>query len=76
MSRYSFLLIGTDQVMSETFGSTCHGAGRLMSRMQAKKVARGRNVVKEPAEYALSPATEASARLLKECRMLTKMLPM
>ncbi len=53
MGRYSFLLIGTDQAMSQTFGSTCHGAGRLMSRMQAKKVARGRNLVKELAEYGV-----------------------
>ena len=33
--------------MRETFGSTCHGAGRVMSRAQAKKTARGRNIEKE-----------------------------
>jgi len=47
MGRYSFLLIGTEKAMSETFGSTCHGAGRVMSRAQAKKTARGRNLDKE-----------------------------
>jgi tRNA-splicing ligase RtcB len=47
MGRYSFLLIGTEQAMRETFGSTCHGAGRVMSRAQAKKAARGRNIDKE-----------------------------
>lgn len=47
MGRYSFLLIGAEQAMLETFGSTCHGAGRLMSRAQAKKTARGRNLDKE-----------------------------
>lgn len=47
MGRYSFLLIGTEQAMRETFGSTCHGAGRVMSRAQAKKTARGRNIDKE-----------------------------
>ena len=47
MGRYSFLLIGTERAMRETFGSTCHGAGRVMSRAQAKKTARGRNIEQE-----------------------------
>jgi tRNA-splicing ligase RtcB len=47
MGRYSFVLTGTEGAYSETFGSTCHGAGRRMSRHQAKKVARPRNVRKE-----------------------------
>ncbi len=47
MGRYSFVLVGTDQALAETFGSTCHGAGRLMSRHQALKVARGRSIVQE-----------------------------
>jgi tRNA-splicing ligase RtcB len=47
MGRYSFLLIGTEKAMHETFGSTCHGAGRVMSRAQAKKTAKGRNLDKE-----------------------------
>ena len=33
--------------MTETFGSACHGAGRVMSRQAAKKVARGRSIVRE-----------------------------
>jgi len=47
MGRYSFLLVGTERAMQETFGSTCHGAGRLMSRMQAKKAGRGRDLESE-----------------------------
>ena len=47
MGRYSFVLVGTERSMEETFGSTCHGAGRQMSRAQATKVSRGRNVVKD-----------------------------
>ncbi|MGH7279452.1 MAG: RtcB family protein, partial [Candidatus Rokuibacteriota bacterium] len=31
----------------ETFGSTCHGAGRVLSRTAAVKAARGRNIVEE-----------------------------
>ncbi len=37
MGTSSYVLVGTDLAMKETFGSTCHGAGRAMSRMKAKK---------------------------------------
>jgi tRNA-splicing ligase RtcB (3'-phosphate/5'-hydroxy nucleic acid ligase) len=47
MGRYSYVLLGTDQAMKETFGSACHGAGRVMSRQAAKKAARGRSVIRE-----------------------------
>jgi tRNA-splicing ligase RtcB len=47
MGRYSFVLVGTERALTETFGSTCHGAGREMSRHQALKVAKNRNIVKE-----------------------------
>jgi len=44
MGRYSYVLVGTEVAMRETFGSTCHGAGRLMSRPAAVKAARGRRI--------------------------------
>jgi tRNA-splicing ligase RtcB len=47
MGRYSFLLLGAEGAMAETFGSTCHGAGRVMSRAQAKKAGRGLDLVGE-----------------------------
>ena len=47
MGRYSFVLAGTEEAMRETFGSSAHGAGRKMSRRQAKKAAKGRNLVRE-----------------------------
>ncbi|MFA5353465.1 MAG: RtcB family protein [Thermodesulfovibrionales bacterium] len=47
MGRASFVLIGTEKAMEETFGSTCHGAGRLMSRHQAIRQARGRALWRE-----------------------------
>jgi len=37
MGRYSYILVGTDRAMEETWGSVCHGAGRLMSRSQAAR---------------------------------------
>ena len=50
MGRYSYVLVGTQGAMDQTFGSTCHGAGRRMSRHQAKKASADRNVEKELAQ--------------------------
>ncbi len=47
MGRYSYVLVGTEQAMAETFGSTCHGAGRVMSRKQAMRVSKGRAIIRE-----------------------------
>lgn len=41
MGRASYLLVGTEKALRETFGSTCHGAGRLLSRTAAKKAVSG-----------------------------------
>ncbi|MFC1699417.1 intein-containing RctB family protein [Candidatus Omnitrophota bacterium] len=46
MGRNSFLLAGTEQA-AETFYSTCHGSGRVLSRTAAIKNLRGRSVAKE-----------------------------
>jgi tRNA-splicing ligase RtcB len=53
MGRYSFVLVGTKKAMADTFGSTCHGAGRLMSRHAAKKACRGRDIQAELAEQGI-----------------------
>ncbi|MDD5701221.1 MAG: RtcB family protein [Dehalococcoidales bacterium] len=45
MGRYSYIAVGTETAMQETFGSTCHGAGRIQSRSAAKKGLRGSDVV-------------------------------
>lgn len=47
MGRYSFLLVGTETAMKRTWGSTCHGAGRVMSRHEAIKRMRGKDVQEE-----------------------------
>lgn len=47
MGRASFVLIGTESGMKESFGSTCHGAGRILSRHQAIKRAKGRAIWRE-----------------------------
>jgi len=47
MGRYSFVLIGGEGAMRHAFGSTCHGAGRQMSRTQAVRETQGRDLVAE-----------------------------
>ncbi len=47
MGRASYVLCGTDTAMDETFGSTCHGAGRRLSRKAAKKAGKGRSIQQE-----------------------------
>ena len=47
MGRCSYVLVGTERAMKETFGSTCHGAGRVLSRHQAIKAAKGRAIGRE-----------------------------
>jgi tRNA-splicing ligase RtcB len=47
METGSALLVGTAHAMAETFGSTAHGAGRTMSRTQAKRKVRGEALIEE-----------------------------
>ncbi|WP_456327182.1 intein-containing RctB family protein [Archaeoglobus sp.] len=44
MGTPSYVLVGTEKAMEETFGSTCHGSGRVMSRAAAKRRLRGDQV--------------------------------
>lgn len=47
MGTASYVLLGTEKAMEETFGSTCHGAGRVMSRSAAKRSSKGRSIHRE-----------------------------
>ncbi len=53
MGRASYVLCGTDTAMAQTFGSTCHGAGRLLSRKAAKKRGKGRSIRDELAKKGI-----------------------
>jgi len=44
MGSGSYVLVGAERAMAETFGSTCHGAGRTMSRGEAKRTVRGQQL--------------------------------
>jgi tRNA-splicing ligase RtcB len=66
MGRYSFVLVGTPQAMEETFGSSCHGAGRRMSRHKAKKSARGRNIHQELEARGIFSMAASRATMVEE----------
>ncbi len=66
MGRYSYVLVGTEQAFGETFGSTCHGAGRRMSRRAAKKAARSRNLPKELAAQGILVRAASRATIDEE----------
>ncbi|HEY3445540.1 MAG TPA: RtcB family protein [Myxococcales bacterium] len=66
MGRASYVLVGTERAMSETFGSSCHGAGRVMSRGEAMRRARGRNVHLEMKERGVEVHSRAKKTLAEE----------
>jgi tRNA-splicing ligase RtcB len=66
MGRYSYVLVGTEQAMTETFGSTCHGAGRVLSRTQAKKVARGRAIIRELEDQGITVRSAGKTTVQEE----------
>ena len=53
MGTASYILLGTQKAMEETFGSTCHGAGRVLSRKKAMHVTGGRNITGELKEKGI-----------------------
>jgi tRNA-splicing ligase RtcB (3'-phosphate/5'-hydroxy nucleic acid ligase) len=66
MGRYSFLLLGTETAMAETFGTTCHGAGRVMSRAQAKKAGRGLDLRGELAKRGVTVRAQSFGGIAEE----------
>ena len=47
MGRYSFVLAGAPGSMEQTFGTTCHGAGRQKSRTAAKKAISSKDLLEQ-----------------------------
>ncbi len=66
MGRYSFLLVGTERAMKETWGSTCHGAGRVMSRNEAIKKLPGRQVQEQLAKAGIMVKAKGRDTLSEE----------
>jgi tRNA-splicing ligase RtcB len=66
MGRASFVLLGTERAMKETFGSTCHGAGRVMSRHQAIRKAKGRAIWREMEDRGIIVSSAGRETLAEE----------
>ncbi|MFA5515983.1 MAG: RtcB family protein [Desulfuromonadales bacterium] len=66
MGRYSYVLVGTAGGFAETFGSTCHGAGRVLSRHAAKKAARGQDILADLAARGILVRAASRATVAEE----------
>ncbi|MBI3920348.1 MAG: RtcB family protein [Armatimonadetes bacterium] len=66
MGTCSYLLVGTETAMRETWGSTCHGAGRVMSRNQALKGIRGDDLVQQLLEQGITVKAESKRTVAEE----------
>ncbi|MFW6125751.1 MAG: RtcB family protein, partial [Chloroflexota bacterium] len=66
MGRYSYVLVGTTRAMEETFGSTCHGAGRMQSRAAAKRGLRGVDIAGRLSEQGITVKAGSRGGLAEE----------
>jgi len=66
MARYSYVLVGTERAFRESFGSCCHGAGRRMSRHQAKRSSRGRDLKAEMRDLGVEVRASSFATIAEE----------
>lgn len=66
MGRYSYIALGTELAMRETFGSTCHGAGRVLSRGAAKRSQRGVDVIHNLAQRGILVRADNMASVAEE----------
>ena len=66
METGSYLLVGTEKADNETFSSTCHGSGRVMSRNQAKREFRGEKLQRDMENKGIYVKTSSYAGLAEE----------
>ena len=66
MGRYSYICVGTEQAMAETWGSSCHGAGRVQSRHAAKRMLQGVDVAQRLAEQGIYVRAQNRGLLAEE----------
>jgi tRNA-splicing ligase RtcB len=72
MGRRSFVAVGTRKAMSESFGSTCHGAGRILSRGAAKRSIKGTEVIRELRNRGIIVRTGNISELAEEASQAYK----
>jgi tRNA-splicing ligase RtcB len=66
MGRYSFVLVGTQGAMEQTWGTVCHGAGRMMSRARAKKEGTFQDLQREMTERGVVMMAQGRGTALEE----------
>ncbi|MFO7588769.1 MAG: RtcB family protein [Gemmatimonadota bacterium] len=66
MGRYSYVAVATEAGYAETFGSSCHGAGRRMSRTKARRSVGGRDVVGELADRGIEVRSDTNRTVAEE----------
>jgi tRNA-splicing ligase RtcB len=66
MGRYSYIAVGTERAMQESFGSTCHGAGRTKSRHAAKRSLKGVDIAQRLASKGILVRTGSKSSLAEE----------
>ncbi len=66
MGTCSYILVGSQGAMEESFGSTCHGAGRVLSRKQAIKAAKGRAINRELEDKGIFVQSRGKTTLKEE----------
>jgi tRNA-splicing ligase RtcB len=66
MGTGSYILVGTEKAMEKTFGSTCHGAGRVLSRAAAIKASKGRSIRREMEDRGVLVMSAAKGTLAEE----------
>lgn len=66
MGRCSYVLAGTTQAMRQTWGSSCHGAGRRMSRGRARRLSKGRHIVRELRNRGIWVRSHGKRTLMEE----------
>jgi tRNA-splicing ligase RtcB len=72
MGTASWVLTGTQASMEHTFGSSCHGAGRVMSREKAKKQVRGETLRQELEADGIQVRAGSMAGLAEEAPLAYK----
>ena len=72
MGTASYVLLGTPGSMSETFGSTCHGAGRVLSRTRARKMVRGQRLRQDLEEQGITVYAGSLPGLAEEAPLAYK----
>jgi tRNA-splicing ligase RtcB len=72
MGTASYVLVGTEKAMDQTWGSTCHGAGRTMSRTQARKTVWGADLREELEEQGIAVRSGSNRGLAEEAPLAYK----